>query len=242
MFVGQHRKMACGDSCEWVWAGRGAPVAGCEPTRRCSGVSCGGSRWRVSFGCRRPAPVLRSSVAMSPRRSQRLEGRQPMSTEEAAAGLLALKRHGGAGPSLATEQSGAGEAIASGTGCHVDATPAWDPAPMSDEEGDGAPGPSGHQAAYALSGSDSEPQLPQPGPGADAEDRQSDRDEGGHDWMHSTQTARWIPGNFGSHLVFLHWWTSCTFSNWEIKQIHPRWPIRLMQCTHHALSRSNSEF
>ena len=238
MFLGQHGKMAWWDSCEWVRAGRGAPVEGSEPTRRCSGVSCGGSRWRVSLGCCRPAPVLRSSVAMSPRRSKRLEGRQPMSTEEAVAGLLALKRPGGAGPSLATEQSGAGEAIASGTGCHVDATPAWDPPPMSDEEGDGAPGPSGHQAAAALSESDSEPQ---PGPGADAEDRQSDRDEGGHDWMHSGQTARWIPGNFGSHLVFLHCWTSCTFLNWEIKQIHPRSPIRLMQRIHHALSRSNFE-
>lgn len=92
-----------------------------------------------------------------------------MSDEEAAASLLALRRPGGAGPSLATEQSGAGDAIASETGCHVDATPAWDPPPMSDEEGDGAPGPSGHQAAAALSESDSEPQ---PGPSADAEDRQ----------------------------------------------------------------------
>ena len=128
---------------------------------------------------------------MGQRRSVRLAERKGTGMEGAVEGLLALRGGRGARPSPAPEQSGGGEAMSSETGCHVDATPAWDPGLMSDEEGDGAPGPSGQQAAQPLSESDSEPQ---PGPGADAEDRRSDRDQGGDAWMQSGQRAWWTPG------------------------------------------------
>lgn len=133
--------------------------------------------------------VAGSWAEMAERRSSRLAGRRPMTEVEAATELLALAGLGVAQERSISEQSGRGEGRSSRTGSHGGATPPGDPFPMSDEEGDGDPGPSGLQAAeYA--------ELATAQAEAEAEERESNEDQGGQDHRHSRHagTAGWRPG------------------------------------------------
>lgn len=102
--------------------------------------------------------------------------------EQAAASLMDLRDVGKGGASRGPESSVPApvevqgknkkrKKMCNGPRCQVDATPLGALLPMRDEEGDGAPGSSGQQAAQQ---SDAEPG---PGPEPAAGDRQSDPDQ-----------------------------------------------------------------
>ena len=139
---------------------------------------------------------------MGERQSQRLKRRRGVTEEEKAAGTLVdMAIVGGVGASRGPQQSGAGRMLMpSEPCCDMDATPPSGLLSMSDEEGDGAPGPSGWQAAQQ-STSDAEPEAG-PEPAAAVEDRAPDTERGDHDEMHATPCRR--PGELGSTTSEMH--------------------------------------
>ena len=119
---------------------------------------------------------------MGLRRSVRLADRQPVSAEDAAEALLALRGVGATPDRPGLGCSGSAEAMSGRPGSHVDATPPRGPLPISDEEAEEEAGPSGLQAAGESDAED--------------DDRLSDADQGRDDYQHSTHEAEpwWRPG------------------------------------------------
>ena len=147
-------------------------------------------------GVKQPANLRQS---WGERQSVRLKRRRGVTAEEEAAGTLAdMADVGGAGASRGPQRSGAGDVMMpSEPCCDMDATPPRGLLPMSDEEDDGAPGPSGWQAAEP-STPDAEPSTPDAEPeagpepaAAAAEDRAPGSEQGADD---QTRTTPRYPG------------------------------------------------